>query len=167
MVRRIRGEVRRDDIFGDIAISGCEVPSVFPHDAFDSSCLSKLLQLRAGHARISETAGIVREGELHHSIGARVRERTDQDAVDDAEHRARGAYPKGQREDRGEREPRAAAQFPHRIAKIGDDRAHDIALDELRAGRVGRNRRRRLLFSGFCRKFIRRACPASATGRSW
>ena len=80
------------------------------------------------HPRIPETAGIVPERELHHPIGAHVGEGIDQDAVDDAEDGARGAYPEGQREDRGEREPWAAAQFPRRITKIGDDRAHIIAL---------------------------------------
>jgi hypothetical protein len=109
VVRRVRRDVRGDDIFGDVAVSGREVPSILPHDALESPCPSKLIQLSGRHARISKTAGIVAEGELHHSIGAHVREGIDQDAVDDAEDGARGAYPKGQREDRGEREPRAAA----------------------------------------------------------
>ena len=54
----------------------------------------------------------VPERELHHPIGADVGKGIDQDAVDDAEHGARRADAEGQREDRGERETRAAALFP-------------------------------------------------------
>ena len=106
-------------------------------DALDGPCLSKLLQLGTAHARVPEAAGGVPEGDLHHAIGAHVGEGIDQDAVDDAEDRARGADPEGQREDRGEREARAAAQFPRRIAKIGDERAHITGLDGYRGARVG------------------------------
>jgi hypothetical protein len=63
-------------------------------------------------------------------IGACVGKRIDQDAVDDAEDGARRADAEGQREDGGEREARAAAEFTRGIAKIGDDGAH------VRLGRV-------------------------------
>ena len=121
MVRRVRRDVRRDDILGDIAVRGREVPPVFRHDALDGSGLTHLLDLSAAHPCPPEASGGVHEGDLHDAIGAHVGEGIDQDAVDDAEDRARGAYPKGQREDRGEGEPRAAAQFARGIAKIGEE----------------------------------------------
>jgi len=37
MVRRVRRDVRRDDIFGDVAIRGGEVPSIFPDDALENT----------------------------------------------------------------------------------------------------------------------------------
>jgi hypothetical protein len=57
--------------------------------------------------------------------------------LDDAEDRARCADPQRQREDRREREPWTAAQLSRRMAKIGDDRAHMIALDEPSRESVG------------------------------
>jgi len=137
MIRRVRRDVGRDDILGDVAVSGGQVPAVFSDDALDCPCLSKLLQLSAAHARIPEPAGIIPEGQLHHAVGAHVWERIEQDAVDDAEHGARGAYPESEREYRCKREPRAPPQFPRGITKIGDDRAHIIALDEKCGGTVG------------------------------
>ena len=137
MIRCVGRDVGRGDVLGDIAISGRQVPSVFADDALDGSGLSKLVQLRARHARISETAGIVSEGELHHSIGAHVGEGIDQDAVHDAEHSAGGADAEGEGEDGGEREAWAAAQFPRRVSKVGDDRTHIIAFDEYRTVGVG------------------------------
>ena len=57
VVRRVRRDVRRDDIFGDVAVRRREVPSVFADDALDGPRLPKLLELGAGHARIPEAAG--------------------------------------------------------------------------------------------------------------
>ena len=115
-------DVRCDDVLGDIAVGRRQVPAVFGHDALDRSRLSQLIQLRAAQARVAEAAGAVLQGELHHPIGADVRKRIDQDAVDDAEHRARGANPEREREDGGQRESWTTAQLARRIAEIGDDR---------------------------------------------
>ena len=140
VIRGVRRHVRRDDVLGDIAISGRQVPSVLRYGALDSPRQSQLLQLRTGQSRIPETASTVTEGELHHPIGAHVGEGIDQDAVDDAEHGARGAYPQGQREDRRERKPWTAAHFPRRITEIGDDGAHNMGLDENGGAEVGSSR---------------------------
>ena len=61
MIRRVRRDVRRDDIFGDVAVGRREVPAVLADDALDRPCLSQLIELRAAHARIAEAAGLVPE----------------------------------------------------------------------------------------------------------
>jgi hypothetical protein len=124
MVRRIRRDVRCDDIFGDVAIGRREVPSIFADDTLDRTSLSKLLELGAGHPGVAKAAGSVSEGDLHHSVGADIGERIDQDAVDDAEDRAGRANAQRQREDRRQRESRTTAQFARRIPEIADDRVH-------------------------------------------
>jgi hypothetical protein len=91
VVRRVRRDVRRDDILGDITVGRGEVPPVLPDDALDGPRLAQLLELGAGHAGIAEAAGGVLQRQLHHAFSADVRKRIDQNAVDDAEHRARGA----------------------------------------------------------------------------
>jgi hypothetical protein len=40
MVRRIRRDVRCDDIFGDVAIGRREVPSILANDTLDRASLS-------------------------------------------------------------------------------------------------------------------------------
>ena len=52
-----------------------------------------------------------------------------QHAVDDAEHRARGADAQRQGEDGGDGEAGTPTQFAPRIAKIGDDGVHGTGLD--------------------------------------
>ena len=59
-----------------------------------------------------------------------VGKRVQQNAVDDAEHRARGPDAQRQREHRGDGEAGTATQFPPGIAKIGDDGVHDTGFDE-------------------------------------
>ena len=127
VIRRVRGDVRGDDVFRDIAVGGREVPAVLADDAFDRARLPQLIELRAAHPRIPEAAGRVPERELHHPLGADVGKRIDQHAVDDAEDGARGADPEGEREDRREREARPAAELARGVAKISDDRVHAMA----------------------------------------
>ena len=103
---------------------GREIPAVLCDEALDRSGLTKPLHLSAGHARISVAPGVVLERELHHPIGADVRKRIDQDAIDDAEDGAGRADPERQRKNCGQREPGAAAKFARGEAQVGEDRAH-------------------------------------------
>ena len=136
MIWRVRSDVRRRHIFGDIAIGRREVPPILRDDALDSAGLSKLFDLRATHARPAEASGWVHERDLHDPLGAHVREGIEEDAIDDAEHRARGADAECQRENCREREPGPPAQFTSRVAKIGEDRLHVVSLDVGRASGV-------------------------------
>ena len=121
MVGCVGGDIRCRDVFGQIAICGGEVPSVFRDDAFDGPSLSKLFQLGAADSRIPETAGAVLERELHHALGAHIGKRVDQDAIDHAEYRGRGADAECQREDRSERKPGATLQFARGVAQVDEE----------------------------------------------
>ena len=137
MIRRVRRYVRRDDVLGDIAVGGRQVPAILCDDALDRPCLSKLLDLGAAEPWIPESAGVVPERQLHHAIGADVGKGIDQDAIDDAEDRAGGADPERQREDGRQGKPGPAAQFTRRVAAIADQCGHVMGLDGTGARRVG------------------------------
>ena len=61
MIWRVRIDVRRRHIFGDIAIGRREIPPILRDDALDSPGLAKLLDLRATHARPAEASGRIHE----------------------------------------------------------------------------------------------------------
>ena len=79
-----------DDVFRNVAVGGGEVPAVLGDDALEGARLPQLLELGAAQARAPHPARLVPERELHHPLGVDVGEWIEQDAVDDAEHRARG-----------------------------------------------------------------------------
>jgi hypothetical protein len=121
VIRRVRRNVGSDHVLGNVAVRGREVPSIFGNYALDRPRLAQLLHLRPVDPRVSKSSCAVPEGELHHPVGAGVREGIDQDAVDDAEHGAGRADAERQRKNRRRGEARPSAQFPRGIAEIGDE----------------------------------------------
>src|SRR6266851_2114416 len=125
VIGRIRGNVHGLNIFGEIAIGGGEIPPVHGGDVFERLGLAKLINLRAVQARILVTAGFIHQPNLHNALGAGVREWIDQDGVDDAEDGAGSANPERQREDCGQREAGALAEFAEGVAEIGEQGLHE------------------------------------------
>ena len=127
MIWRVRSDVRRGNIFGNIAIGRREVPPILCDNAFDSPGLSKLLDLGATHACPAEASGGIHERDLHDPLGAHIRKGIEEDAIDHAEHRARGADAERQRENCREREPGRRRNFGQR----SEDRRRPASCREL------------------------------------
>ena len=134
MIRRVRRDVRSDDVFRDITVGRREIPAVFENGALYGPRRLQLLELGTGYARIPKTPSSVPQSNLHHSIRTHVREGIDEDAVDDAEHGARCTDAKGEREDRGDRKPGPPAQLARGVAKIGKHGAHISQLGRVPGG---------------------------------
>jgi hypothetical protein len=91
MIRRVGRDVRGDNVLRNIAIGRRQVPAVFANHAFDRSRLAQSFELRRARAGIADASSGVDERDLHHPLGPDVRERIEEDAVDDAEDGARRA----------------------------------------------------------------------------
>src|SRR6266851_3870833 len=124
VIGRIRGNVHGLNIFGEIAIGGGEIPPVHGGDVFERLGLAKLINLRAVQARILVTAGFIHQPNLHNAVGPGVRKGVDEDGVNDAEDGARGAYAESEREDGGQGEAGALAEFAEGVAEVGEQRLH-------------------------------------------
>src|SRR5207245_2527542 len=87
--------------------------------------LAELIDLRAGEADVVAVAAtLVHKPNLHNAVGAWVRERVNQDGVDDAEDGAGGADSQSQGEHCGQREARTLPQFAGGVAQIRGQRLH-------------------------------------------
>ncbi len=106
--------------------------------------LAELEELRRRDPELVEAHGREAAGQEHQLPGLRVRERAQQDAVDDREDRGVGADAQGQREDRDQGEPGGAQQAPGRVADIAQQVVHDPGWTSLvtkRLNGAGRMRR--------------------------
>ena len=119
MIRSVWSNVRCNDILGEIAVGGGEVPPILSDHAFDHRNLAKPLDLRSGQSGIPVVAGLVLERDLHHTFRADIGKGIDQHCINNAENRAGGAHAERQREDRGQGEPRPPQKFAPRVAQIG------------------------------------------------
>ena len=81
---------------------------------------SKLGHLRKRERRILDARVHLRLAQVHDAVGFRIRQRTQQHAVDDAEDRRVRADAEAERQDERQREPRDADQVSQRDAKIVD-----------------------------------------------
>ena len=95
MIGSFRGDVHPSDIFGKVAIGGGEVPASQGDDAFKRLGLAK--QFYFGPVEAGETvlAGLVREPDFHHAVGAGIGEGIEQHRVDDTEHSTCGGDAEG------------------------------------------------------------------------
>ena len=124
MIRIVGGDVGGLDVFGDVAVGGGEVPVVHADDAFDGFGLAELLDLRAVEAGVAGVAVFIEETDLHHAVGARVGEWVDEDGVNDGEDGACGADAEGERENGGQDEAGALAEFARGVLEVGEERLH-------------------------------------------
>ena len=116
MIGSFRGNVHPSDIFGKVAVGGGEVPASEGDDAFERLGLAKLLDFGPVEAGEAVLAGLVREPNFHHAVGAGVGEGIDQDGVDDAEDGACGGDAEGEGEYGGQRKAGAVADLSCGIA---------------------------------------------------
>ena len=124
VVGSARGNVDGLNVFRKVAVRGGEIPKIHANDAFEGFDLAKPIHLRATQACKPVIAGFVHQAKLHDAIGAGVRERVNQDRVDDAEDGACSSDPESERKDGGQRETRPLTQFAGRIAQIGRQGLH-------------------------------------------
>ena len=94
------------DVFREIAVRGGQIPPIHADDAFEGFGLAKLIHLRASQACEPVISGFVDQPKLHDAIRAWVRERVNQDCVDDAEDGAAGSDPESKGQDSGQGEAR-------------------------------------------------------------
>jgi hypothetical protein len=72
--------------------------------------------------------------DLHQAIGIRVGQSPHQQAVRDGEDRGRGPDGQGQRDERHERRRAIAGQDAERVPDLGEERAHECALEQCQTG---------------------------------
>jgi hypothetical protein len=111
----------RSDVFGQITVGGGEIPALDRHYAFEGFEFAKLFGIGAGEAGRTFDASLVhiQEVDLHDAVGVAVGVRVDEDGVDDGEDGGGGADAEGEREDGGEGECGAFAEFAEGVAEVG------------------------------------------------
>jgi len=112
------------NVLREVAVSGGQIPKIHANDAFEGFGLAKPTHLRATQAREPVIAGFVHQAKLHDAIGAWVRERVNQDCIDDAENGACGSDPESEGKDSSEGEARPLTQFAGCIPQIGPQGLH-------------------------------------------
>src|SRR5580700_2994060 len=111
MVGRFRGNGDALDVLGEVAVGGGEVPPGDADDAVDRANLPKLIQLLTAQNYVVVVAGFVLQAEFDNAAGGGIRVWIDEHGIDDAENGAGGANTDREREDGGEREVWAPAEF--------------------------------------------------------
>ncbi len=96
--------------------------AVLRHHGEAAVAIAEILEVRVGEPGVGTAVGHFPHG--HQAVGRRIRQRTQQNAVDDAEDGRGGADGKGQGEHRNRRRGWVLCQDPDGVAKVEQQRRH-------------------------------------------